>query len=77
MEIDFTLLEPETLENLIDSFILQEGTDYGSYEKSLEEKRQQIMRQLSSGRAVLTFDEETQSCGIVGCDLKKLPHQTC
>jgi hypothetical protein len=32
-------LDPETLDNLIESFVLREGTDYGEHERSLNKSR--------------------------------------
>ena len=38
MLIPWQDLSPETLENLIESFVLREGTDYGEHERTLEQK---------------------------------------
>ena len=38
MIVPWQELAPETLENLIESYVLREGTDYGSHEKSLQDK---------------------------------------
>ena len=38
MIIPWQDLAPETLDNLIESFVLREGTDYGEQERSLEQK---------------------------------------
>ena len=38
MIIPWQDLAPETLENLIESFVLREGTDYGEQERTLEQK---------------------------------------
>ena len=35
MLIPWQDLSPETLENLIESFVLREGTDYGEHERTL------------------------------------------
>ncbi|TIE66479.1 YheU family protein, partial [Legionella pneumophila] len=36
MLIPWQELSPEALENLIESFVLREGTDYGEHERTLE-----------------------------------------
>ncbi|SPZ01389.1 Uncharacterised protein family (UPF0270) [Proteus mirabilis] len=38
MIIPWQELSTETLDNLIESFVLREGTDYGMQEKTLEQK---------------------------------------
>ena len=39
MIIPWNELSTETLDNLIESFVLREGTDYGIQEKTLEQKK--------------------------------------
>ena len=46
MLIPWQDLSPETLENLIESFVLREGTDYGEHERTLEQKVADVKRQL-------------------------------
>ena len=38
MIIPWQTLDPQTLNNLIESFVLREGTDYGMQEKTLADK---------------------------------------
>lgn len=64
-EIPFEKLTSEALEGVIDDFILREGTDYGNHEASLEKKREDILRQLKSGRAKIVFEPETESITLV------------
>ena len=49
MLIPWQDLSPETLENLIESFVLREGTDYGEHERTLEQKVADVKRQLQCG----------------------------
>ncbi|AKH65784.1 MULTISPECIES: YheU family protein [Photorhabdus] len=65
MIIPWQQLEPETLLNLIESFILREGTDYGEYEKSLEQKVADIRRQLEQGDVMLVWSELHESINIM------------
>ncbi|STT24493.1 Uncharacterised protein family (UPF0270) [Klebsiella pneumoniae] len=46
MIIPWQDLDPETLDNLIESFVLREGTDYGEYERSLADKVADVKQQL-------------------------------
>ena len=57
MLIPWQDLSPETLENLIESFVLREGTDYGEHERTLEQKVADVKRQLQCGEAVLVWSE--------------------
>ena len=57
MIIPWQDLAPETLDNLIESFVLREGTDYGEHERSLEQKVNDVKRQLKSGDVVLVWSE--------------------
>lgn len=65
MEIPHRRLSPETLQALIEEFVLREGTDYGEHEVSLEQKYQQIMKQLDRGDIAIAFDPITESCNII------------
>lgn len=58
-------LSDQALEGLIDEFILREGTDYGKFEYTLEQKHEQVKKQLSSSQILVVFDTEEQTCSIV------------
>ncbi len=58
-------LEAETLRGLVEAFVGREGTDYGATERSLEEKVEDVMRQLRRGDACIVFDPETESINVV------------
>lgn len=59
------MLSAETLQNLVDSFILREGTDYGLQERSLESKREQLLKQISKGDIHIVFDQSSESVTIL------------
>ncbi|RWR02485.1 hypothetical protein ED28_08875 [[Pantoea] beijingensis] len=65
MIIPWQDLTPETLDNLIESFVLREGTDYGEQERSLEGKVEDVRRQLTSGEAVLVWSELHETINIM------------
>ena len=65
MEIPYQELKTETLESLIESFILREGSDYGDGEFSLQDKVDHIHAQLKGGKAVIVYDLEMESCSII------------
>lgn len=65
MEIPIQELSEEILIGIIKEFVLQEGTEYGPDEVSLEDKIMQVRQQLESGKAKVMFDADTESCTIV------------
>jgi uncharacterized protein len=58
-------LSTEALQGVVEDFVTRDGTDYGEAEISLETKVQQIMNQLHTGKAVIVFDQKTETCNIV------------
>ena len=64
VEIPLTELPSETLQSLVESFVLREGTDYGVQEVSLAAKVAQVVRQLQRGEARIVFDPATESVDI-------------
>jgi uncharacterized protein YheU (UPF0270 family) len=58
-------LEADTLENLIETFVLREGTDYGEQERSLLQKVADVRRQLERGDVVLVWSELHESINIM------------
>ncbi|EHM50375.1 MAG: YheU family protein [Yokenella regensburgei] len=65
MMIPWQDLSPEALENLIESFVLREGTDYGEHERSLKDKVADVKQQLQSGEAVLVWSELHETVNIM------------
>lgn len=64
MNIPYQELDADTLTAIIEEFISREGTDYGAQEYSLEQKVQQVRKQLERGDVVLNYDPESQSCDL-------------
>ncbi len=64
VEIPAAELAPETLQSLVETFVLREGTDYGAQEVSLASKVAQVVRQLQRGEARIVFDPATESVDI-------------
>ncbi len=65
MIIPWKDIAPETLENLIETFVLREGTDYGEHEKALSQKVEDVRRQLANGEAVLVWSELHETINIM------------
>ena len=65
MMIPWQDISPDALDNLIESFVLREGTDYGEHERSLEQKVNDVKRQLKSGDVVLVWSELHETVNIM------------
>ena len=65
MIIPWQDISPDALDNLIESFVLREGTDYGEHERSLEQKVADVRRQLKNGEAVLVWSELHETVNIM------------
>ncbi|MCC5852668.1 MAG: YheU family protein [Alkalimonas sp.] len=65
MIIPWQQLETETLNNLIEYYVLREGTDYGEQEISLAQKVAQVRAQLQSGEVVLVFSELHETVNLM------------
>ena len=65
MIIPIDAVEADTLYNLVESFVLREGTDYGESEISIEDKVQQVIAQLKSEEAFLLYSELHESVNII------------
>jgi uncharacterized protein YheU (UPF0270 family) len=61
-------LSPEALQGVIEEFVTRDGTDYGEVEIPLETKIAQVLAQLKSGKAVIVFDQKSETCTILKSD---------
>lgn len=64
MIVPWQEISPEALENLIEQFVLREGTDYGEQEVSLSEKVSQVKMLLASGEAHVVYSELHETVNI-------------
>lgn len=65
IEVPYERMRPETLQALIEEYVTRDGTDYGSRDASLEQKVEDVRRQLRRGDACVVFDPETESVNII------------
>lgn len=65
MIIPYQSLAEQTLDAIIEAFVLQEGTEYGTDDVSLEQKINEVKQQLSNNTAVLVFSELHQTVNIL------------
>ncbi|MEB8284194.1 YheU family protein [Aeromonas allosaccharophila] len=65
MIIPWQELDDDTLTNLIEHFVLQEGTEYGEQDVPLGVKVDAVKTQLQQGKAVIVYSELHESVNIV------------
>lgn len=65
MIIPISSLSAEILHNIIANYVLQEGTEYGLEDVTLEEKIAQVHQQLLNGSAVLVYSELHETVNIL------------
>jgi uncharacterized protein YheU (UPF0270 family) len=68
MIIPLEQLTTDTLNAIIENFVLREGTEYGSEEVSLSDKITQVRQQLTQGSALLVYSELHETVNIVPSD---------
>lgn len=66
--IPFEQLQAATLDALIEEFVTRDGAVHGHADVSLERQVEAVRRQLTSGRAVIVFDEEDETCTIMSTE---------
>lgn len=65
VEIPKDAISPAALQNLIEAFILREGTDYGAIEIEHEKKVLKITKLLETGRVKIVFDPNSESVTLM------------
>jgi len=65
MIIPYTDIAEDTLNNLIEYYVLREGTDYGEHELTMAEKVAAVKRQLKSGEIVIVYSELHESINLM------------
>jgi uncharacterized protein YheU (UPF0270 family) len=76
MLIPYQDLNPDTLQALIEAFVLREGTDYGDSDLSLAEKVALVQTQLQRGTVVICYSEQEESVDLLNSqDYKRLLSQ--
>lgn len=65
IEVPYTTLSDDALRGLIEEFVTRAGTDYGTVERSLEDKMADVRRQLARGEVKIMFDPESEAANIV------------
>ena len=61
MRIPHLQLSPSALHAVVEEYVSRDGTDHSSVEQRIE----QVLRQLDVGTVELHFDQETETCNIL------------
>lgn len=64
MIVPWQEIPEETLRNLVEHFVLREGTDYGEQEASFEDKVAQVYSLLKNREAVVVYSELHETVDI-------------
>lgn len=65
MLIPYQSIDIDTLQNLIESYVLREGTDYGEAEISLNEKSEKVLKQIKNGEVLILYSELSESVTLI------------
>ena len=64
-KVAYAALRSATLRALIEEFVTRDTTDYGERERTLEDKVEDVMRQLRRGEAHIVFDAKSGTVNVV------------
>ncbi len=65
VDVPLDQINPETLRNLIAEFVTREWEELGDSRHTLDDKIEQVRRQLQEKRAKVVFDLSSNTCNIV------------
>ncbi len=61
-------LTMESLNAIVESVIMREGTDYGEHEFSMQEKMEQLLPQVLRGDVLISYDEDSETVTLIEKD---------
>ena len=61
MQIPVEALSGQALDGLLEEFVTRDGTDYGAEERTLDDKKSAVRRQLHRGEIIIVFDPDTRT----------------
>ena len=68
VEIPYERINPDTLRNMVEEFVTRDGADWGESGCTLEDKVEQVLRQLKNKKAKIVLDLKSQTANIIGAD---------
>jgi uncharacterized protein YheU (UPF0270 family) len=67
VDIPLDRINPDTLRKMIEEFVTREWSELSDSEYTLEEKVEQVLRQLKDDRARIVFDCSSGTWNIIPC----------
>jgi uncharacterized protein len=67
VDVPYDRLNPETLLNMVKEFVTREWEEVGETDYTLDDKVEQVFRQLKEKKAKVVFDLATETGNIVVC----------
>jgi uncharacterized protein YheU (UPF0270 family) len=68
IRVPYDRLSADALDGIIEEFISREGTDYGDYNYSFDDKKEQVHAQIRRGLVVILFDPVGETCQLALAD---------
>ncbi len=67
VDIPLDRINPDTLRRMLEEFVTREWNDRADFEYTLDEKVNQVLRQLNEKRAKIVFDCASKTWNIIPC----------
>jgi len=67
LEIPLDRINPDTLRNMIEEFVTREWNELADSGYTLDEKIEQVMRQLKDKQARIVYDSTSETWNIIPC----------
>jgi hypothetical protein len=67
IEVPYERINPDTLRKMLQEFVTRDGADWGEAGCTLEDKVEQVLRQLKGRKVKVVFDLTSQTANIVVC----------
>ncbi|RLB61552.1 MAG: YheU family protein [Deltaproteobacteria bacterium] len=67
IEVPYDQINPDTLRNMIQEFVSRDGADWGDAGCTLENKYEQVIKQLRDKKVKIVFDLSSQTANIIIC----------
>jgi hypothetical protein len=67
LEVPYERINPDTLRNMLQEFVTRDGADWGDAGCTLEDKVEEVLRQLRDRKVKVVFDLTSQTANIVVC----------
>jgi uncharacterized protein len=65
IEVPYERIDPDALRSMVEEFVTRDGADWGDVGCALEDKVEQVLRQLSNRKVKVVFDLKSQTANII------------